>query len=66
MKRRLEQIDEKDANVIQVELKPITMEVAKEVVGILEKVFVPCWGVGYTEKELKRMSWETNAKKESL
>ena len=35
-------------------LKPIIMELAKEVVGILEKALAPYWDVGYTGKELKK------------
>ena len=55
MKRRLEQMHEKDANVRQVELKAIIRLVAKEVVDIWEKALAPRWGVGYTEKELKNV-----------
>ena len=55
MKRRLEQIDEKDANVRQVDLKPIIMEVSKEVVGILKKALVPCWGGLHRERTEKNV-----------
>ena len=61
MKRRLEQMHEKDLNIRQVELNPIIREVAEEVVGIWEKASVPCWGVVHTEKELKKL-WDTKLK----
>ena len=62
MKRRFEQIDEKDANVRQVELKPIIMDVVTELVSILTKALDPCWGVGYTEKRAEKTSLETKVK----
>lgn len=61
MKRRLEFMHQKDANVRQVELKSIIREVAEEVVGIWQKASVPCWGVDYTEKHLKKL-WDTKLK----
>ena len=43
---------QKDANVRQVKLKPIIKDVSEEVVGMWEKVLVPCWGVVYGAKRL--------------
>ena len=53
MKRRLELMHQKDANVRQVKLKPIIKEVAEEVEGMWEKPSIPCWGVVYTTKHIE-------------
>ena len=52
---------QKDANVRQVELKPIIKEVAEEVVAIWEKASIPCWGVVHTTKRIEKM-WGTKLK----
>ena len=53
---------EKDANVRRVEMKAIIRLVAKKVVGTWENALAPRCGVAYTEKELKKTSWETKEK----
>ena len=47
MKRTLELMHQKDANVRQVELTSIIREVAEEMVGKWVKASIPCWGVIY-------------------
>ena len=54
MKRTLELMHQKDANVRQVELKPIIKEVAEEMVGKWEKASIPCGSVVYTTKYIEK------------
>ena len=51
---------QKDANVRQVELKPIIKEVAEEVVGKGEKATIPCGGVVYNKIYIYRKVGERN------
>ena len=61
MKRRLELMHQKNADVRLVELRPIIKEVAEEVVGIWENASIPCWGVAYTTKHIRKL-WEIKQK----
>ena len=59
MKRTLELMHQKDANVRQVELKPIIKEVAEEMVGKWEKASISCGSVVYTTKYIEKWGSET-------